>query len=124
MSTKSVCNSQYMVIDQHRTTGEQIKHSTLSHSVRKIFMRVGNVSVTYIHLVSFSILQSTAYRVGIRLLVGTESLYLKTTVYFMDDCNYVLSCHLFSTLKKGASTNEECHEAFTCQNPDLYLPRI
>jgi len=35
VSTKSVCNSQYMVTDQHRTTGEQIKHSTLSHRIRE-----------------------------------------------------------------------------------------
>ena len=35
MSTKSVCNSQYMVTDLHCTTGEQIKHSTLSYSVRE-----------------------------------------------------------------------------------------
>ena len=35
VSTKSVWNSQYMVTDQHRTTGEQIKHSTLSYSVRE-----------------------------------------------------------------------------------------
>ena len=35
VSTKSVCNSRYMVTDQHRTTGEQIKHSTLSYSARE-----------------------------------------------------------------------------------------
>jgi len=35
VSIKSVCNSQYMVTDQHRTTGEQIEHSTLSYSVRE-----------------------------------------------------------------------------------------
>ena len=35
MSTKSVCNSQYMVTDLHCTMGEQIKHSTLSYSVRE-----------------------------------------------------------------------------------------
>ena len=35
VSTKSVCNSQYMVTDQHWTTGEQIKYSTLSDRVRE-----------------------------------------------------------------------------------------
>jgi len=29
MSTKSVCSNQYMVTDQHRSTGAQIKHSTV-----------------------------------------------------------------------------------------------
>jgi len=35
LSIKSVCNSQYMVTDQHRTMGEQVKHSTLSYSVKE-----------------------------------------------------------------------------------------
>jgi len=36
VSTKSVCNSLYMVTDQHRTTGEQIKHSTLHCHVASV----------------------------------------------------------------------------------------
>jgi len=35
ISTKSVCNSQYMMTDKHWTTGVQIKHSTLSDHIRE-----------------------------------------------------------------------------------------
>jgi len=41
----------------------------LSYSVRKIFTRVGNVSVTYIHLVSFFIVETCMKDDKLRYLI-------------------------------------------------------